>query len=769
MKTKCVLMLLLAFIFWEGKMAKAQKKEIEKIPEVEALLKKMTLEEKVGQMAQVTIDVLTVGNNVYHTAEPVKLDQDILHKAIVDYKIGSVLNTPNGKARTLEEWNYIISSIQEMALNETRLGIPILYGVDAIHGTTYSAGATFFPQQIGMAATWNRELVRKAGEITAYETRASAIPWNFSPVLDMGRDPRWPRMWETFGEDVYLTSQLGIELVKGYEGDNNDVSNPYHVAACLKHYLGYGTPVSGKDRTPALIPDIELRERHLPPFKAAIEAGAHSVMVNSGIINGVPVHASYKILTEILKNELGFEGVVVTDWKDIENLHERDRMAHTQKEAVKLAINAGIDMSMIPYNFKFCDYLIELVNEGEVPMPRIDDAVRRILNMKYKLGLFDTPVTNYKDYPKFGSKEFEDVARQCASESITLLKNEDDILPLSKDVKILVTGPNANSMRPLNGGWTYSWQGDKVDQFAGRYYTILEALREKLGAENVVYVPGVEYKMDGKYWEEIPGDIDAVVKAAENVDFILLALGENSYTEKPGDLHDLSLSENQLELAQKVIETGKPVIVVLNEGRPRIIRDIVPKVKGILQAYLPGNFGGLAIADVIFGDVNPSGKLPYTYPMYVNTLVTYDHKPSEHQARMAGMYDYESDFAIQFPFGFGLSYTTFQYSDLTLSSKQLKPNQTLTVSVKVTNTGDRPGKEVVQLFTSDRYASITPDVKRLRRFDKIFLRPGESKTVSFSLTPNDLAFINDKLQTVTEPGEFEVLVGDLKATFEYVE
>ncbi|MGQ1889501.1 glycoside hydrolase family 3 N-terminal domain-containing protein [Thermophagus sp. OGC60D27] len=763
------MMILLAGFLLLGIPVEAQKGEVKRIPQVEKLLNKMTLEEKVGQMAQVTIDVLTVGNSVYHTAEPLKLDKEMLRKAIVEYKIGSVLNTPNGKARTLKEWNDVISTIQNMATKETRLGIPVLYGVDAIHGVSYTDGATFFPQQIGQAATWNRELVRQVGEITAYETRASSIPWNFSPVLDMGRDPRWPRMWETFGEDVYLTSQMGIELVKGYEGAENEVHDPKHVAACLKHYVGYGTPVSGKDRTPALIPDIELRERHLPPFKAAIDAGAHSVMVNSGLINGVPVHASYKILTEILKEELGFKGVVVTDWKDIENLHDRDRVATTQKEAVKLAVNAGIDMSMIPYNFEFCDYLTELVREGEVSMDRIDDAVRRILNLKYELGLFDTPVTNYQDYPLFGSKEFENVARLCAEESITLLKNENDILPLDKDVKVLVTGPNANSMRPLNGGWSYTWQGNRTDQFAQQYSTILEAVQNEIGKENVVYLPGVEYNLEGKYWEEIPGNLDEVVRAAEKVDYIILAIGENSYTEKPGDLHDLSLSKNQIELANAVISTGKPVIAILNEGRPRIIREIVPQLKGIIQAYLPGNFGGEAVANVIFGDVNPSGKLPYTYPMYVNTLVTYDHKPSEHQARMAGMYDYESDFAIQYPFGFGLSYTEFEYSDLSLSTNKLTPNGELTVTFNISNSGDRAGKEVVQLYTSDLYASITPDVKRLRRFKKVFLQPGESKTISFTLTANDLTFVNSDLQTIAEPGEFEVSVGGLTARFLFSE
>lgn len=741
--------------------------KVERIPFVEKLISQMTVEEKVGQMAQVTLDILTVGDNPFHTAEPITLDTAQLRKALVKYHLGSILNTGNAKARTLEEWHMLVSQIQEMATTETRLKIPVLYGVDAIHGTTYTAGATFFPQQIGQAATWNRALVRRGGEVTAYETRASAIPWTFSPVLDMGRDPRFPRMWETFGEDVYLASQMAVEIVKGYEGDDNLISDPNRIAACIKHYLGYSVPVSGKDRTPALIPEIELRERHVPSFAAGVNAGAHTVMVNSALINGVPVHASHKLLTELLKDELGFTGLVVTDWKDIENLHERDRVASSQKEAVKLAINAGIDMSMIPYNFDFCDHLVALVNEGEVPMARIDDAVRRILNVKYKLGLFERPVTHYKDYPKFGSEEFAKDAYETAAQSITLLKNDNGILPLPKNAKVLVTGPNANSMRSLNGGWSYTWQGSQSEPFTTAYSTIYKSISDEIGEKNVAYVPGVEYINDGKYWDDRIVDLNAVARAAASAQYIVLCIGENSYCEKPGDLHDLSLSKNQMLLAETAIKTGKPVVVVLNEGRPRIIREIVPHVKGVLHSYLPGNYGGLAVADVLFGDVNPSGKLPYTYPMYVNTLMTYDHKPSEHQKKMQGMYDYESDFAVQWPFGFGLSYTTFEYSNLQLSSTELSTNGTLTVTVTVTNSGNRDGKEAVQLYTSDLYASITPDVKRLRGFEKIDLKAGESKQVSFTLTPADLSFINAENQRVTEAGEFKVEVSGLEAVFNY--
>lgn len=742
---------------------------VERIPEVEALLAQMTVEEKVGQMAQLTLDVLTVGENEFVTEEPLRLDSAMVRKALVDYGVGSILNTASNKARTVEKWHEVISELQRVATEETRLGIPVLYGVDAIHGTTYTVGATFFPQQIGQAATWNRELVRKGGEITAYETRASGIPWNFSPVLDMGRDPRFARMWETFGEDVHLVSELGVELVKGYEGENNEVSNPFHVASCLKHYLGYGTPWSGKDRTPAHMSDTELRERHLPAFEAAIEAGAHTVMVNSGLINGVPVHASYELLTDLLKEELGFQGLVVTDWADINNLHSRDRVAVNHKEAVKLAINAGIDMSMIPYSLDFCDDLVALVNEGEVAMARIDDAVRRILNTKHKLGLFERPVTHYEDYPLFGSAEFEAAAYETARESMTLLKNEDDILPLPADARILVAGPNAHTMRALNGGWSYTWQGRDNEAFTGNYATILDAIRAKVGAHRVEFVEGVRYVNAASYWVEEEVDVAAAVRAAARADYIVLALGENSYTEKPGDLHDLTLSEQQLRLAEALAATGKPVILVLNQGRPRIIRRIEPLMKGVLQAYLPGNFGGLAVADVLFGSINPSGKLPFTYPMYTNSLVTYDHKPSEHQAKMAGAYDYESDFAVQYPFGFGLSYTEFTYSDLRLSSEELTADGELEVQVTLSNTGGRAGKEVVQLYTSDLFASLTPDVRRLRAFDKIALEPGEAETVRFVLRSADLSFINAEGQRVTEPGDFELELGGLTAGFRYVE
>ncbi|MBU2913406.1 glycoside hydrolase family 3 N-terminal domain-containing protein [Reichenbachiella agariperforans] len=747
---------------------KESQKEITKIERVEKLLAQMTLEEKVGQMAQVTLDVITEGDTEFSSYEPLKLSDELVNKAILEYHVGSVLNTANNRARSTEKWHEVVSQLQEVATTQTRLKIPVIYGIDAIHGTTYTAGATLFPQEIAQAATFNRELVRRGAEICAYETRASAIPWTFSPVLDMGRDPRFPRIWEGFGEDVYLTSEMGVQMIKGYEGEDNDISNPLHVASCLKHFLGYSVPLSGKDRTPAFIPEIELRERHIPAFKAALDAGAHTVMINSGLINGTPVHANYDILTKLLKEELGFDGVAVTDWADIDNLYTRDKVAATPKEAVKIAINAGIDMAMIPYSFDFCEDLVELVNEGEVPMSRIDDAVRRILNLKHQLGLFDTPVTHYKDYDKFGSKEFETAAYNAAAEAITLLKNQEATLPLKKGAKLLVTGPNANSMRSLNGGWSYSWQGEKVEEFAAQYNTILEAIQNFNGKKNVTHVAGVSYVETGKYWEETT-DIPAAVQAAEKVDYIVLCLGENSYTEKPGDLHDLKISQNQIDLALALVKTGKPVILVLNEGRPRLIKDFAEGMDAIVQTYLPGNFGGDALADILFGKVNPSGKLPYTYPMYANTLVTYDHKPSEEQDKMEGMYDYESDFAVQFPFGYGLSYTTFEYSDLTVSSTSPSATDELTISVKVTNTGKVAGKEVVQLYISDLVASISPDMKRLRGFEKINLKAGESKTVRFTITGSDIAFVTSDLQWTVEKGDFAINIGGQSDKFEITE
>lgn len=731
---------------------------------VNALLQKMTLQEKVGQMAQITLDVITKGKDRFTSDEPVVLDPKMMDLAFGKYKIGSVLNTANNRARTPEVWFNIISEIQKEG--KGRLNIPIIYGIDAIHGTTYTAGATFFPQQIGQAATRNLALIKQGAQITAYETRASSIPWNFSPVLDLGPDPRFPRIWETYGEDPFLTSEIGKAVIKGYEGDDNNIASPFNVASCLKHFLGYQVSVTGKDRTPAIISDQALREYHLPAFKAAIAAGAHTIMINSGLINGVPVHANPKILTNLLRNELGFKGLVVTDWGDIENLYKRDRIASTNKEAVMLAINAGIDMSMIAYQFEpFCDDLIALVKEGKVKQSRIDEAVRRILKLKFELDLFEKPLTNYKDYPKFGSKEFEQAAYQTAAESITLLKNSKQILPLKKDAKVLVTGPNANSMRTLNGGWSYSWQGEKVDEFAAKYNTIAKAIQNKIGNSKAQFIAGISYKMEGKYFEEYADRMDEAIAAAKDADVIILCLGENSYTETPGNLSDLYLSDMQTAYAKKLAETGKPVILVLNEGRPRLISKFEGQMQAILQSYLPGNFGGDALADILFGDVNPSGKLPYNYPKFPNSLTNYNHKPSESRSVVEGVYNYDADYNPQYEFGFGLSYTTFSYTNLKISAKNIKATDILTVTVDVKNTGNREGKEVVDLYLADLYASVSPDIKRLKGFQKINLKPGESKTVTFKLSKNDFSFVNNDSKSVVEPGGFEIYINSLKAGF----
>ena len=696
---------------------------------IDKIMADMTLEEKVGQMAQFTLDVIGKGPNVFSSDEPFQIDQAMLDTVIGKYKVGSILNTANNRARTPEVWEYIVRTIQERAIKET--GIPVIYGIDSNHGTTYTAGGTFFPQEIGMAATFNTALTEEGSRISAYETRASNIPWTFNPTMDLGRDARWSRQWESYGEDPYLNARMAVASVKGFQGpDHNNIGRDY-IAACIKHYMGYGVPVSGKDRTPAVISERELREKFFEPFRASIVEGkALSLMVNSGIINGVSTHADHRLITEWVKNELNFDGVIVSDWADIPNLFNRDHIAADYRGAVKAAINAGVDMVMEPYNVAFCPTLVQLVKDKEVPMSRIDDAVRRVLRMKFRLGLFDRPNWSVADYPKFGSKEHEAAAKKAADESITLLKNVNNTLPLKQGARILVTGPNANSMRTLNGGWSYSWQGEKTEEFAQGYNTILEAMRNKFGEGNVRYAAGVEYKMDGQYFEELPPQIGQAVAAASGVDYIVLCVGENSYCETPGNLEELVLSENQTALAKALLKTGKPVILVLNEGRPRIIRTIEPESKAIIQLYLPGNYGADALADVLAGDINPSGKLPYTYPKFEQGLLTYDHKPSQNiDGKMEGAYDYGAQTSVQYPFGFGLSYTTFEYSNLSVDKKEFISGDSLTVSVDVKNTGSVIGKEAVMLFSSDLVASLTPDVRRLRSFEKIELNPGESKTV----------------------------------------
>jgi beta-glucosidase len=717
---------------------------------VDALLKQMTLEEKVGQMAQVSLESLgSLKGDKFSFGDKMK-------EAVVNYKVGSVLNTP-GALQSASEWNRIITEIQNTA-QQTRLKIPVLYGLDDIHGVNYVGGTTLFPQQIGQAATWNTELVRNAGVITAYEGRAAGVPWTFSPVLDLGTNPLWSRIWEGYGEDPYLGGQLGAAFIHGVQ---DPLGSKEKLIVSVKHYMAYSDPKSGKDRTDAWIPEHYLREYNLPSFIDAINAGARNVMVNSALINGIPTHINKHILTDILKNELGFTGFVVTDWQDIENVYRRDRITKDIKEAIGLAINAGIDMSMIPYDYKgFCTDLIALVNEGKVSQARIDDAVRRILRVKYEIDLFDTPVTYLKDYPKFASAEFKKAAYRTAAESITLLKNRNNTLPLKKNARVLVTGPNANSMRTLNGGWTYTWQGERTDEYGAQYNTILESIQKKLGAKNVVYAPGVVYKMKGKYWEDSIVNINAAVKAATGVDYVLLCIGENSYTETPGNTNDLTLSGNQMALANALYKTGKPVVLILNEGRPRIISGIEPKASAIVHVYLPGNYGGNALADVLAGEVNPSGKLPITYPRYVNDLAGYIHKPSEGSDNPQG-----GETNPQYQFGFGLSYTTFSYSDLAIDKKSFGADETATISVTVTNKGQRAGKEVVQLFISDLVASLTPDVKRLRGFQKVDLNPGESKTVSFKVPMQQLAFVGIDNQKHLEEGDFKIQVADQTTNF----
>lgn len=725
------------------------------------IVSKMTLAEKVGQTAQISIDLVTKGTDTPPTST-LEIDIDKLREAIVEYHIGSILNSPNTRARTAEWWTKTVEQIQDVAMKETKVKVPVIYGLDQIHGATYTAGSTMFPQEIAIAASWNPIHARRMGEITAYETRASNVPWNFSPVLDLGLDPRFPRQYEGFGEDPYVGAVFGRELIKGYEGDDNNIANPTKVAACMKHFLGYSAPISGKDRTPAYIPDNVLREYHIPAFQAAVDAGVHTVMINSGIINNVPVHASYELLTTLLRDEMGFQGMIVTDWEDINKLYSRDKMVPSIKEAIKVGINAGIDMSMIPIAYKeYCQLLIELVNEGQVSMSRLDDAATRVVALKLKLNLFDVPNTYRKDYPEFNSKAYQQASYDAAADGITLLKNEGNVLPLKKGVKILVTGPNAVSKRSLNGGWTFSWQGEKIDEFGDQYHNLLDAIQLKFGKENVSYVPGVSYTNETKWDTEHKDKFDEAIAAGKNVDYIVLCLGENSYCEKPGDLNDLYLNELQTELAQEMLKLGKKVILVLSEGRPRLISKFSSKLDAIVQTYLPGIYGADALADILVGDVNPAGKLPYTYPAFPNSLVPYYHKYAEEQVNTDAAYNYEGDYNFEYPFGYGLSYTTFAYSNPKINKSDLLANSTeeILISIDVTNTGNREGKEVVQLYSSDLYASLVPDVKRLRRFEKVELKAGETKTVTFKLNVNDLSFINLQNKRVVEPGDFVFQIG----------
>ncbi|WP_235336203.1 glycoside hydrolase family 3 N-terminal domain-containing protein [Bacteroides caecigallinarum] len=735
---------------------------IKQDPNIEKHIKewlgKMTLEEKIGQMCEITVDVVTDFDK--SKEKGFTLSEAMLDTVIGKYKVGSILNVPLGVAQKKEVWAKSIKQIQDKSMKE--IGIPCIYGVDQIHGTTYTLDGTLFPQGINMGASFNRELVKRGAEISAYETKAGCIPWTYAPVVDLGRDPRWPRMWENYGEDAYVNSEMGVQAVIGFQGNDPNKIGEYSVAACVKHYMGYGVPVSGKDRTPSSICLSDMREKHFTPFKAAIKAGALSVMVNSGVNNGMPFHANKELLTDWLKEDLNWDGMIVTDWADINNLCTRDHIAETKKEAIKIAINAGIDMSMVPYEISFCDYLKELVEEGEVPMSRIDDAVARVLRLKYRLGLFENPYWDIEKYDKFGSEDFAKEALAAAEETEVLLKNEDNILPIAKGKKILITGPNANSMRVLNGGWSYSWQGHLADEHATAYNTIYEAFCNKYGKENIIYEAGVEYApyKNDNWWEELKPEINKAVAAASRADVIVACVGENSYCETPGNLSDITMSENQRNLVKALAKTGKPIVLVLSQGRPRIINDIEPLAKGVINIMLPGNYGGDALTNLVAGDANFSAKMPFTYPKYINSLATYDYKPCENVGQMGGNYNYDAVMDVQWPFGYGLSYTTYKYSNMKVNKETFSSDDELEFTVDVTNTGKVAGEESVLLFAKDLVASSTPDNKRLRQFTKIELQPGETKTVSMKIKASDLAFVDYFGKWRLEEGKFLVLSED---------
>lgn len=725
--------------------------------QVEQTLKKLTLEEKIGQMMELVTDLFGANdkNGVFY------IDEHKTDSILSRYKIGSILNAPNTCAPTAKQWEKYIAQIQKISMK--RIGIPCVFGLDQNHGSTYTQGGTLFPQNINVAATFNREIARRSAEATAYETRAVSIPWTYSPTVDLGRDARWPRIWENFGEDCYLSSEMGKAMVYGFQGEDPNNIDQYHIATSMKHFMGYGVPWTGKDRTPAYISPADLREKHFAPFLAGLQAGALTVMVNSASVNGMPMHANKDILTGWLKEETGWDGVLITDWADINNLYTREMVAKDKKDALRIAINAGIDMIMEPYSCDACGYLVELVKEGKIPMSRIDDACRRVLRMKYRLDLFKNPTQKLKNYPKFGGEEFAKLALEGATESMVLLKNEGNILPLQHGKKILLTGPNANQMRCLDGGWSYTWQGHRADEFAGKYNTIYEAFCNVYGKENVILNQGVTYNEKGKYWEENEPQIQGAVAAAKDADVIVACIGENSYTETPGNLTDLWLSENQRNLVKALAQTGKPVILVLNEGRPRLIADIEPLAQGIIDILIPGNMGGDALANLVSGKSNFSGKMPYTYPKEINSLANYDFKKSEEVGTMEGAYDYNAKITQQWGFGYGLSYTTYKYSNLKVSQSDFRHGDIIKVSVDVKNTGKVAGKESVLLFSSDLIASMVPDGRRLRAFDKVELQPGETKTMIFELKADDLAFVGWNGKWRLEEGDFKLMIADQSA------
>lgn len=725
--------------------------------QVEQTLKKLTLEEKIGQMMELVTDLFGANdkNGVFY------IDEHKTDSILSRYKIGSILNAPNTCAPTAKQWEKYIAQIQKISMK--RIGIPCVFGLDQNHGSTYTQGGTLFPQNINVAATFNREIARRSAEATAYETRAVSVPWTYSPTVDLGRDARWPRIWENFGEDCYLSSEMGKAMVYGFQGEDPNNIDQYHIATSMKHFMGYGVPWTGKDRTPAYISPADLREKHFAPFLAGLQAGALTVMVNSASVNGVPMHANKEFLTGWLKEETGWDGVLITDWADINNLYTREMVAKDKKDALRIAINAGIDMIMEPYSCDACGYLVELVKEGKIPMSRIDDACRRVLRMKYRLDLFKNPTQKLKNYPKFGGEEFAKLALEGATESMVLLKNEGNILPLQHGKKILLTGPNANQMRCLNGGWSYTWQGHRADEFAGKYNTIYEAFCNEYGKENVILNQGVTYNEKEKYWEENEPQIQEAVAAAKDADVIVACIGENSYTETPGNLTDLWLSENQRNLVKALAQTGKPVILVLNEGRPRLIADIEPLAQGIINILIPGNMGGDALANLVSGKSNFSGKMPYTYPKEINSLANYDFKKSEEVGTMEGAYDYNAKITQQWGFGYGLSYTSYKYSNLKVSQSDFRHGDIIKVSVDVKNTGKVEGKESVLLFSSDLIASVVPDGRRLRAFDKVELQPGETKTMTFELKADDLAFVGWNGKWRLEEGDFKLMIADQSA------
>ena len=723
---------------------------------IEKTLAKMTLDEKIGQMLELNLDVM----GGYGANGKWQLNEAMLDTIISKYKVGSILNAPGTRAATVDQWQYWIGLIQKKSMKS--MGIPDIYGLDHNHGVTYTQAGTLFPQPINLAASFNTSLAETMAQTTAYESRAGNCPWVYNPVLDLGRDPRWSRIWESFGEDPIVNARMAEAEIKGYQGEDPNHLGKYNVAACIKHYFAYGAPFTGKDRTPAYVSPQMLREKYFEPFKAAFKAGALTLMVNSGSINGMPVHASYEYLTKWVKEDLQWDGMIVTDWADINNLYTRERVAKDKKDAIRIAINAGIDMSMDPYSVDFCILLKQLVQEGKVSQERIDDAVRRILRVKYRLGLFEQPNTGGKGYEKFGSQEHAEKALRSAEEGEVLLKNEGNILPLATGKRILLCGPNANQMRCLNGGWSYTWQGSNAEDLAEQYNTIYEAFCNKYGKDNIILEKGVTYNERGAYWQENKPEIEKAVAAAGKADIIVACIGENSYCETPGNLTDLWMSENQRNLVKELAKTGKPIILVLNEGRPRLITDIEPLAKAIVHIFLPGNYGADALVNLLAGDANFSAKMPYTYPREINSLANYDYKVSEEVGTMAGAYNYDAKVSLLWPFGYGLSYTTFEYSNLRADKSSFTANDVLTVSVDVKNTGARAGKEAVLLYSSDLIASLTPDNKRLRDFQKIELQPGETKTVTFKLPAKSMAFVGADGRWTLEEGDFVLRAGSLQ-------